>query len=84
MHIVDDEQRRDRPQHPCALRIPAARGHLQRQRVGAPRRCTSTSPASRRLASAPAALGMWPLLILGRDPGLAAAEERIMARNVHQ
>jgi hypothetical protein len=30
VHIVDDEQRRDRPQHPCALRVPAARGHLQR------------------------------------------------------
>ena len=32
MHIVDDEQRRDRPQHPCALRVPAARGHLRRWR----------------------------------------------------
>ena len=30
VHIVDDEQRRDRPQHPCALRVPAARGHLRR------------------------------------------------------
>ena len=68
MHIVDDEQRRDRPQHPCALRVPAARGHLQRQRVGAPRRCTSTSPASRRLASAPVALGTRYLLILGQTP----------------
>ena len=29
MYIVDDEQRRDRPQHPCALRVPAARGHLR-------------------------------------------------------
>jgi hypothetical protein len=36
--------------------------------VGAPRRCTETSPASRRLASAPAALGTRPLLILGRAP----------------
>ena len=26
--IVDDEQRRDRPQPPCALRVPAAREHL--------------------------------------------------------
>ena len=26
MYIVDDEQRRDRPQHPCALRVPAALG----------------------------------------------------------
>ena len=32
VHIVDDEQRRDRPQHPCALRVPAARGHLRRWR----------------------------------------------------
>ena len=32
MHIVDDEQRRDRPQDPCALRVPAARGHLLRYR----------------------------------------------------
>ena len=29
LHIVDDEQRGDRPQHPCALRVPAARGHLR-------------------------------------------------------
>ena len=36
--------------------------------VGAPRRCTPTSPALRRLASAPAALGTRPLLILGRAP----------------
>jgi hypothetical protein len=27
--IVDDEQRRNRPQSPCALRVPAARGHLR-------------------------------------------------------
>ena len=32
VHIVDDEQRRDRPQSPCALRVPAARGHLRRWR----------------------------------------------------
>ena len=32
LHIVDDEQRRDRPQPPCALRVPAARGHLLRYR----------------------------------------------------
>ena len=32
VHIVDDEQRRDRPQFPCALRVPAARGHLLRWR----------------------------------------------------
>ena len=28
--IVDDEQRRDCPQAPCAQRVPAARGHLLR------------------------------------------------------
>jgi hypothetical protein len=29
LYIVDDEQRRDRPQPPCALRVPALRGHLR-------------------------------------------------------
>jgi hypothetical protein len=33
--------------------------------VGASRRCT-TSPASHRLASAPAALGTWPIVLLPR------------------
>jgi len=32
VHIVDDEQRSDRPQDPCALRVPAARAHLRRCR----------------------------------------------------
>ena len=32
VHIVDDEQRRDRPQSPCALRVPAARAPLRRWR----------------------------------------------------
>ena len=32
MHIVDDEQHRDRPQSPYALWVPAARGHLRRWR----------------------------------------------------
>ena len=26
VHIVDDEQRRDRPQHPCALGVPGGEG----------------------------------------------------------
>ena len=26
VYIVDDEQRRDRPQHPCALRVPGGVG----------------------------------------------------------
>ena len=52
-------------QPPCALWVPAARAQMQ---GGAPRRCTETSPASRRLASAPAALGTRPLLIIGQAP----------------
>ena len=32
LHIVDDEQRRARPQAPCALRVAAARAHLLRWR----------------------------------------------------
>jgi hypothetical protein len=32
LHIVDDEQRGDRPQPPCALRVPTAQGHLLRYR----------------------------------------------------
>ena len=32
VHIVDHEQRRDRPQSPCALWVPAVRGHLMRWR----------------------------------------------------
>jgi len=31
--IVDDEQRRDCPQSPCAQKVPAARGHLLRCRA---------------------------------------------------
>ena len=30
VHIVDDEQRSDRAQDPCALRVATARGHLRR------------------------------------------------------
>jgi len=33
--IGDDEQRRARPQPPCALRVPAARQHLRRCRSSA-------------------------------------------------
>src|SRR6266702_5913215 len=32
VRIVDDEQRSDRPQDPCALRVAAARAHLRRCR----------------------------------------------------
>lgn len=34
-HIVDDEQRRDRSQSPCALQVPAPRGPLWRWRSSA-------------------------------------------------
>jgi len=44
--------------------------------VGAPRRCTSTSPASRRLASAPVALGTRYLLILGQTPRISTRVQR--------
>jgi hypothetical protein len=32
VHIVDGEQRTDRPQYPRALRVPGAQGHLLRYR----------------------------------------------------
>jgi hypothetical protein len=71
-HIVDDEQRRivlglrtqfRNPHTPFGFR---RRGGICG--VGAPRRCTPTSPVSRRLAYAPAALGTRYLLILGQAP----------------
>ena len=34
MHIVDDEQRRDRPQSPCAQRVSSGAGHLRRSKRG--------------------------------------------------
>ena len=40
--------------------------------VGAPRRCAPTSPASRRLASAPSKPGTRPLPILGQAPSVRA------------
>jgi hypothetical protein len=65
VHIVDDEQRSDRRATPMR---PSGSGSGGICGVGAPRRCTVTSPASRRLASAPAAPGTRPLLILGQAP----------------
>ena len=53
VHIVDDEQRRARPQAPCARRVAAARGHLRRCRAST---MYQTSPPARRLPSGPAAL----------------------------
>ena len=65
MYVVDDEQRRDRPQSPCAQRVSSGAGHLRRWRsstmyndiacVAPP--CTS-----------PAALETRPLLILEQAP----------------
>ena len=66
MHIVDDEQRSDRGATPMRPSGSGRCGGICG--VGAPRRCTPTSPASRRLASAPAAPGTRPLLILGQAP----------------
>ena len=80
MYIVDDEQRRIALGLRTQFRNPHAAGPQAdpgpfgfRRRggicgVAAPRRCTPTSPASRRLASAPAALGTRCLLILGQAP----------------
>ena len=65
MHIVDDEQRRDRPQHPCALRVPAVRRHLRRWRSSTMYTdiaCVAPPCICRRTA------GTRPLLILGQDP----------------
>ena len=66
VHIVDDEQRSDRRAIPTRPSGSGRRGGICG--VGAPRRCTPTSPASRRLASAHAALGTRCLLILGQAP----------------
>ena len=43
--IVDDEQRRDCPQAPCARRVPAARGHLLRCRASTMRKDIACGPA---------------------------------------
>jgi hypothetical protein len=49
LHIVDDEQRSMRPQPPCALRVPAAHGHL---------RCCRASTMYTNIACGPAP-SMW-------------------------
>ena len=64
-YIVDDEQRRDRPQSPRARRVPGGAGASAALALLDD---VTTSPASRRLASAPAAPGTRPLLILGQAP----------------
>ena len=52
-------------QHPCALRVPGGAGASAALVLLDD---VTTSPASRRLASAPAAPGTRPLLILGQAP----------------
>ena len=72
VHIVDDEQRGDRPQYPCALRVTGGAGHLPRWRssamyndiacVAPPCICPARSAAGGTVP------GTRPLLILGRAP----------------
>src|SRR5262245_49106239 len=57
--IGDNEQRRARPQPPCARAGICC--------VAAPQQCAAL-PASRRLASPGAALGTRPMLLLGQAP----------------
>ena len=59
--------------------------------VGAPRRCALTSPASRRLASAPSRSaagatvpGTRPLLILGQAPSRSCCSPFVEVRHVHK
>jgi len=65
MRIVDDEQRRDHPQSPCAHRVSSGAGHL---------RCWRSSTMYTDIACVappciyPTALETRPLLILGRAP----------------
>jgi hypothetical protein len=63
--IVDDEQRRDRPATPMR---PTGSGGAWASAALALLDDVPTSPASRRLASAPAALGTRHILILGQAP----------------
>ena len=65
LYIVDDEQRRDRPQDHASFGFRRRGGICF---VTAPQRCAVTSLASRRLASTPAALGTRPLPVLRSDP----------------
>ena len=72
MHIVDDEQRRDRPQPPCALRVPAARGHLLRWRSST--MCIDIACVAPPCIC-PRRPGTRPLLILGQAPSTASRHE---------
>jgi len=65
MRIVDDEQRRDRPQSPCVHRVSSGAGHLRRW-------CSSTMYTDIACVAPPCiyptALETRPLLILGQAP----------------
>ena len=64
-HIVDDEQRRDRPQPPCARRVSSGAGHLRRWRSSTMRiGIACVAPP----CIYPAPLETRPLLILGQAP----------------
>ena len=66
-----------------APQAPAPFGFRRRQDirvVGAPRRGTSTSPASRRLASAPVGPGTRPVLLLRTDSWMAKNDMKEVIR----
>ena len=64
-HIVDDEQRRDRPQSPCARRVSSGAGHLRRWRSST--MCIDIACVAPPCIY-PAPLKTRPLLILGQAP----------------
>ena len=63
--VTEAEQRSDRAQDPCALRVAAARGHLRRWPTST---IYLTSPAVGRLAAGPAALATRPTLLSPGTP----------------
>src|SRR6266545_3511745 len=73
--IVEEEQRRDRPQDPCALRVAAAGAVCF---VASARRCAPTSPAPPRLASGPPALATRPFVLSPRTANRGHA--RVLGR----
>jgi hypothetical protein len=73
VHIVDDEHRGDRPQSPCARRVPATQGHLRRWRSSTRYRdiaCAAPPcicPRGARNAAPPnSRTGSWRLIRKGR------------------
>ena len=67
MYIVDDEQRRDHPQHPCALRVAAVGRHLRRWRSST--MCTDIACVAPPCICLPTAATRH-ILILGQAPSL--------------